>query len=415
MSSLASLQILCAKRAARAGRTASRHWSFEPLEARTLLNGTAIEVDIKPEGEPNSINLGSNGVLPVAILTTAVADGDDVDFDAADLDPSTIEFGDVREGYARVNPVKWNFEDVDGDGDIDLIVHFSTPEIRAAVALDYDSVEAELTALNLTGEELVGTDSVRMVPPSHAAVFRDGVWFLDGDGKGQFGERMIIFGIPGDVPLTGDWNGDGFEDLAVWRRGMWYLDLDGNGGLAEHAVLFGHHDDVPFVGDWDGDGDTDIGVFRHGVWFLDYDGDGLVADQAILFGLPGDTPVVGDWDGDGDTDFGVYRGNRWHFDLDDNGGIAEKSFKLGIRGDVAVVGDWDNDGITDVGVFRKGEWYFDTDAEGELAEKMVEYGLRDDRPVSGRWLFEEYLLANSGSAADDALLSVLEEDLEATF
>ena len=27
--------------------------------------------------------------------------------------------------------------------------------------------------------------------------------------------------------------------------------------------------DVPVVGDWDGDGKDDLGVFRNGIWYLD--------------------------------------------------------------------------------------------------------------------------------------------------
>ncbi len=44
-----------------------------------------VDIDIKPGGDPNSINLNSRGVIPVAILSTET-------FDATTLDPSTIVF-----------------------------------------------------------------------------------------------------------------------------------------------------------------------------------------------------------------------------------------------------------------------------------------------------------------------------------
>ena len=128
-------------------------------------------IDIKPGSDPNSINLGSNGVLPVAILTTSTAAGEIDDFDAtslAELDLTAIEFGDSRIGYGRVNPLRAAIEDVDGDGDLDLILHFSMRDIRDAVALDADSVDAVLTAEfggPAAGVDLSGGDSVRMVPP----------------------------------------------------------------------------------------------------------------------------------------------------------------------------------------------------------------------------------------------------------
>lgn len=123
-----------------------------------------VAIDIKPGSDPNSINLKSNGVIPVAILTTSIANGDPVDFDATSVDTSTIEFGDTRDGFARVNPVRTAVEDVDGDGDLDLIVHFSMRDIKKLGALDADSVDAILGAETLDGTEIFGIDSVRIVP-----------------------------------------------------------------------------------------------------------------------------------------------------------------------------------------------------------------------------------------------------------
>ena len=113
--------------------------------------------------DPNSINLKSNGVIPVAILTTSIADGDSLDFDAASVNTSTIEFGDTGD-VVRVGALRTALEDVDGDGDLDLIVHFSTREIRNSGVLDADSVGAILSAETLDGTEIFGIDSVRIVP-----------------------------------------------------------------------------------------------------------------------------------------------------------------------------------------------------------------------------------------------------------
>lgn len=104
------------------------------------------EIDIKPGSYPNSINLGSKGVVPVAVLTTD-------DFDASTIDPGTVQF-------AGASPVRSTLEDVDGDGDRDMLFHFGTQELD----LDQDSTEATLTAKTKAGHSVQGTDSVRIVP-----------------------------------------------------------------------------------------------------------------------------------------------------------------------------------------------------------------------------------------------------------
>jgi hypothetical protein len=129
-------------------------------------------IDIKPGDGPNSINLGSNGVLPVAVLNTV---GDEV---VDPFDPTFLKelwedgeadflFGDP-ENSGRVRPVRVAVEDVDGDGDLDLILHFSMRDIRDSGALDAQSVDAVL-AVEFGGAaaslDLSGSDSVRIVPP----------------------------------------------------------------------------------------------------------------------------------------------------------------------------------------------------------------------------------------------------------
>lgn len=105
-----------------------------------------VQIDIKPGSNQNNINLKSKGVVPVAVLTTH-------DFDATTIDTATAEF-------AGAAPEHWSLEDVDGDGDEDIIFHFRTQEL----GLDQNSTEATLTAQLLTGEEISGTDEVRIVP-----------------------------------------------------------------------------------------------------------------------------------------------------------------------------------------------------------------------------------------------------------
>lgn len=128
-----------------------------------VLTPQAIGIDVKPGAFPNPIHLGAGGVLAVAVLA-------DLDFDPATIDLGTIGFGDARVGYARVAPVHLLFEDVDDDGDLDLLLYFSIREVRDSGALDNDSTETELVALTDGGLLVAGTDSVRVVGGSEAFV-----------------------------------------------------------------------------------------------------------------------------------------------------------------------------------------------------------------------------------------------------
>ncbi len=110
------------------------------------VNPIPVTIDIKPGSDPNSINLKSEGKVPVAVLTTD-------DFYASDIDPETVKF-------AGASPVKWAMEDVDDDNDKDMLFHFNTHDLD----LDKDSTEATLGGKIEDGSDFEGTDSVNIVP-----------------------------------------------------------------------------------------------------------------------------------------------------------------------------------------------------------------------------------------------------------
>jgi streptogramin lyase len=116
-----------------------------------------VGIDIKPGSFPNSINPGSQGVIPVAILTTSIEAGEPVTFDASTVAPDTVRFGP-----AEAPAVQSALEDVDGDGDVDMILHFRTQETGIVAGM----TEATLTGETIEGRNIVGTDSVRTVPPA---------------------------------------------------------------------------------------------------------------------------------------------------------------------------------------------------------------------------------------------------------
>ncbi len=123
-------------------------------------------------------------------------------------------------------------------------------------------------------------------------------------------DHVFLYGMPGDHPVVGDWNGDGIDTIAVFRDGRWHRDLDGDGRWTNSDVRegFGQKGDLPVVGDFNGDGIDELGVYRDGTWYIDTNGNGVIdeGDMTFELGRAGDLPVVGDWDGNGTSDPGVF-------------------------------------------------------------------------------------------------------------
>lgn len=128
----------------------------DPLNPRYRLYGIEYQfeparmlVDIKPASLPNMINPRSRGKIPVAILTTEL-------FDATAVDPTTVLFGATG---MEVAPVQSATEDVDGDGDLDMVLHFVTQD----TGITCGNTFALLTAVTFGGETVKGFDSIETV------------------------------------------------------------------------------------------------------------------------------------------------------------------------------------------------------------------------------------------------------------
>ena len=107
-----------------------------------------VTIDIKPGSDPNSINPRSNGVIPVAVLGS-------IDFDATQVDFSTVTFGPDGASPAHDGHV----EDVNDDGFMDMVFHFKTRETGIACG----DPDATLTGKTTGGTQFTGTDTVKTV------------------------------------------------------------------------------------------------------------------------------------------------------------------------------------------------------------------------------------------------------------
>lgn len=108
-----------------------------------------VMVDIKPGSFPNSVNPSSSGVIPVAILTTDA-------FDATTVNPLSVALGPdgATESHGR-----GHIEDVDSDGDLDLVLHFLTRD----TGIQCGDASVSLTGSTFGGQMFEGSDSINTV------------------------------------------------------------------------------------------------------------------------------------------------------------------------------------------------------------------------------------------------------------
>jgi hypothetical protein len=158
----------------------------------TAVCGTGVmelEVDILPTSCPNPFNTKSKGKLPVAILGTDY-------LDVYDINPATV----MLEG---VPLIKYSYEDVatpvvdgepcecnelEGDGYMDLVVHFNRPALATAIGMveDGDVLELILTAAKYDGTALQGSDCV---------------WILSKPNNGQSPPDLAVVPDPEETHL----------------------------------------------------------------------------------------------------------------------------------------------------------------------------------------------------------------------
>jgi hypothetical protein len=189
------------------------------------------------------------------------------------------------------------------------------------------------------------------------------------------------WGLSGDIPIGGDFDGNGSLNVGVFRpsNGTWYI--FSSAGANQKSVPWGIAGDKPVPADYDFDGITDYAVYRPstGIWWILRSSDG--GFEAVRFGLENDIPLTGDFDADGKADFTVYRPSEgiWYQLLTTEG---FRVIRFGIETDYPVPGDYDGDGRHDIAVFRDGIWYLLQSTEGL---QIVEFGTVGDIPVAVRY------------------------------
>ncbi len=227
------------------------------------------------------------------------------------------------------------------------------------------------------------------------------------------GAQRMVFDLPGAQPLAGDFNGDGFDELALFLDGEWFIDINANGRWDENDIWMrlGKRHDQPVIGDWDGDGKDDVGIFgprwqgderaianepglpdpqnprrvkaknlpptaeqatedprllqrsRTGTARAD------LIDHVFRFGGEKDIAISGDFNGDGIATIGTFNNGRWLLDVDGDGRLSDEHDEqhlLGEAGDLPLVGDFDGDGIDELAVVRGDQVLVDSNGNGRF-------------------------------------------------
>jgi PKD repeat protein len=187
----------------------------------------------------------------------------------------------------------------------------------------------------------------------------------------------VNWGLGTDLPVSGDWNGDGLWDVGIFHNATHIFIL--KNGTKNTSVSWGSNTDLPVTGDWNKDGFTDVGVFRPSNHRF-YLRNGTVT-TSVDWGISTDLPVSGDWNGDGLWDIGVFRSSTHRFYLKNR--TANTSVAWGLSTDLPVSGDWNGDGLWDIGVFRPSTHRFYL--KNGTANTSVSWGLNGDKPVTGKW------------------------------
>ena len=124
-------------------------------------------------------------------------------------------------------------------------------------------------------------------------------------------DHVFHYGTPGDVPVAGDWNGDGIRQIGVFRDGQWILDLDGDGRFTERCAW--PRSARRATCRWSATSTATASTrsastaTATGSSTPTTTASSTRQDKVFELGGAGDQPVVGDWNGDGTDEPGVYQ------------------------------------------------------------------------------------------------------------
>jgi hypothetical protein len=231
-----------------------------------------------------------------------------------------------------------------------------------------------------------------------------------------------FFAPAGETPLTGDFNGDGKDDIVTFTHGSLndvFVALS-NGSSFGPGVkwhdFFSVNGEVPAVGDVNGDGRDDIVTFTRNaaadVYVALSTGTSFVASAKWhdFFGLAGEIPGVGDVNADGRADLVVFSQGTLsdvYVALSTGTGFTGTTVKwhdfFSTAGEQPRIGDFNGDGAADIATFTTNAaadvYVALSDRQGAFTGTSVKwhdfFGLAGEFPYTGDF---------DGDGRDDAVV-----------
>ena len=161
---------------------------------------------------------------------------------------------------------------------------------------------------------------------------------------------IFSYGMAGDQPVSGRWVvGAAHDGIGVYRasNGLILLRNALSSGSPDFSMVLGSPGDVPVFGDWNGDGATSVGIYRPsgGTFYLGgqaCNSCSVSIGYTFNYGSPNMKPIAGDWTNQGYFGVAIYDSPNISFYLKKSlkTGYADISFREGVAGDIPLAGRW---------------------------------------------------------------------------
>ena len=186
----------------------------------------------------------------------------------------------------------------------------------------------------------------------------------------------------GDAGFIGDLDGDGRDDLIIRRDNAFKADTAHNGGAPEIYFTVGTTgaqlilcSDGVHTGDWDGDGRDDVVVRNGNLFSIRRSSNGTIVQ--FTFGLATDAVYLADLNGDGKVEPVLRRAGSYIADVFHNQS-SPKTLSFGTTTETAYATDLNGDGCDELVIQRGTQFLIDSNHDGGTAEKILTFGTLSD-------------------------------------